>query len=48
MADVQGVSGKRLKQYIERIERLGEEKQGIQDDITDVYAEAKSVGYRTG
>lgn len=45
MADVKGVSGERLKQYIERIERLSEEKQGIQDDIADVYAESKSAGF---
>ena len=45
MADVQGVSGERLKQYIERIERLEEEKAGIGDDIKDVYAEAKSAGF---
>jgi uncharacterized protein (UPF0335 family) len=45
MADVQGVSGERLKQYIERIERLEEEKAGIADDVRDVYAEAKSAGF---
>lgn len=45
MADVQGVSGERLNQYIERIERLEEEKSGISDDIKDVYAEAKSAGF---
>ena len=35
----------RLRLLIERIERLSEEKKGIQDDIKDVYAEAKAVGY---
>lgn len=35
----------RLRLLIERIERLEEEKKGIADDIRDVYAEAKSVGY---
>ena len=35
----------RLRLLIERIERLAEEKQGIMDDIKDVYAEAKAVGY---
>lgn len=34
-----------LRQYIERIERLEEEKKSIADDIRDVYAEAKSQGY---
>ena len=29
----------------ERVERLEEEKKGISDDIRDVYAEAKAVGY---
>ena len=35
----------RLRLLIERIERLEEEKKGISDDIRDVYAEAKAVGY---
>ncbi|GEO01015.1 hypothetical protein NSE01_28470 [Novosphingobium sediminis] len=35
----------RLRLLIERIERLEEEKKGIGDDIKDVYAEAKAVGY---
>ncbi len=34
-----------LKLFIERVERLEEEKKGIADDIRDVYAEAKSQGY---
>ena len=37
----------RLRLLIERIERLTEEKQGIADDIKDVYSEAKAVGYDT-
>ncbi|HCF24567.1 MULTISPECIES: DUF2312 domain-containing protein [unclassified Novosphingobium] len=35
----------RLRLLIERIERLEEEKKGIADDVKDVYAEAKAVGY---
>jgi uncharacterized protein (UPF0335 family) len=35
----------RLRLLIERVERLEEEKKGIQDDIKDVYAEAKATGY---
>ena len=35
----------RLRLLIERIERLEEEKKGIADDIREVYAEAKAVGY---
>ncbi len=34
-----------LRLFIERIERLEEEKKGIADDIRDVYNEAKSQGY---
>lgn len=35
----------RLRLLIERIERLEEERKGISDDIRDVYAESKAVGY---
>ncbi len=35
----------RLRLLIERVERLEEEKKGIADDIRDVYAEGKAVGY---
>ncbi len=34
-----------LKAFIERIERLEEEKKTIADDIKDVYSEAKGTGY---
>lgn len=34
-----------LKAFIERIERLEEEKKAIADDIKDVYAEAKGNGF---
>lgn len=44
MSDVV-VSADQLRQYIERVERLEEEKKGIQDDIKDVYGEAKAVGF---
>ena len=37
----------RLKLLIERVERLNEAKKGIADDIKDVFAEAKAVGYDT-
>lgn len=36
-----------LRLFIERIERLEDEKKGIGDDIKDVYSEAKSTGYDT-
>ena len=38
-------TAQRLLSIIERIERLEEEKKGLQADIKDVYAEAKSAGY---
>jgi uncharacterized protein (UPF0335 family) len=34
-----------LKSFVERIERLEEEKKATSDDIRDVYAEAKGTGY---
>lgn len=45
--DAGGVSVKRLKQLIERVERLEEEKASIASDIKDVYGEAKSTGFDT-
>jgi uncharacterized protein (UPF0335 family) len=42
---VAGVDGGHLKAFIERIERLEEEKAALGDDIKAVYAEAKSNGY---
>ncbi len=39
------VSDDQLRLFIERIERLEEEKKGVADDIRDVYSEAKSQGY---
>ena len=45
MADGQTVAADQLRLFIERIERLEEEKKGISDDIKDVYLEAKSTGF---
>ncbi len=39
------VSDDQLRLFIERIERLEEERKGISDDVRDVYSEAKSQGY---
>lgn len=39
------VSDQQLRLFVERIERLEEEKKGISDDVRDVYLEAKSQGY---
>jgi len=36
-----------LKAFVERIERLEEEKKATSDDIRDVYAEAKGTGFDT-
>jgi uncharacterized protein (UPF0335 family) len=45
MSDVGGIAVDRLRSFIERIERLEEEKKGLQDDIKEVYAEAKGTGF---
>ena len=45
--DVGGVTGARLKLFIERIENLEEEKRALQEDIKEVYAEAKGTGFDT-
>jgi uncharacterized protein (UPF0335 family) len=39
------VPGKRLKSFIERVEKLEEEKAGLAEDIKEVYAEAKGTGF---
>ena len=43
--NVGGIAAAELRQFIERIERLEEEKKGLQDDIKDVFAEMKGRGY---
>ena len=43
--DVGGIAADRLRSLVERIERLEEEKKGIQGDIRDIFAEAKSAGF---
>ena len=40
-----GAGADQLTQYIERIERLEEEKRAMMADIRDVYAEAKATGF---
>ena len=40
-----GNADDRLRLLIERVERLEAEKKGIADDVKDVYAEARAVGY---
>ncbi|QFI65760.1 hypothetical protein EKH55_0886 [Sinorhizobium alkalisoli] len=47
MSDTHIVARDQLRGFIERIERLEEEKKSIADDIKDVYGEAKSMGFDT-
>jgi uncharacterized protein (UPF0335 family) len=39
------IGKEQLKAFVERVERLEEEKKTISDDIRDVYAEAKANGF---
>ena len=45
MPDVGGIAGEQLKSFIERIERLEDEKRALSEDIKEVYAEAKGTGF---
>lgn len=45
MSDAHGVARDQLRSFIERIERLEEEKKTIAEDIKDVYGEAKGTGF---
>jgi uncharacterized protein (UPF0335 family) len=45
MPDIGGIAGERLRSFIERIERLEEEKRALSGDIKEVYAEAKGTGF---
>lgn len=45
MLDVGGVAKDRLKSFVERIERLEEEKLALVADIREVYSEAKGAGF---
>jgi uncharacterized protein (UPF0335 family) len=47
MPDIGGIAGDRLKSFIERIERLEEERRALGADIKEVYAEAKGTGFDT-
>jgi uncharacterized protein (UPF0335 family) len=47
MTDPGGIAAEQLKSFVERIERLEEEKKALADDIKDVYAEAKANGFDT-
>jgi uncharacterized protein (UPF0335 family) len=41
----EGIAQERLKSFIERIERLEEEKAALAADIREVYSEAKGTGF---
>lgn len=43
--DINAATAGQLKAFIERVERLEEEKRQIADDIKDVFAEAKATGF---
>jgi len=45
--DVGGIAADRLRSFIERIERLEEEKAALAGDVREVFAEAKSSGFDT-
>ena len=45
MVNVGGVAGDQLRSFIERVERLEEEKANIAADIREVFAEAKGTGF---
>ena len=45
MSDAGAVARDQLRSFVERIERLEEEKKTIADDIKDVYGEAKARGF---
>ncbi len=46
-SQIGGIAADALRQAIERIERLEEEKKALQGDIKDVYSQAKAQGFDT-
>ena len=42
-----GIAKEHLRSFVERIERLEEEKKALADDIREVYSEAKGTGFDT-
>jgi uncharacterized protein (UPF0335 family) len=47
MAVEDGVAQDQLRAFVERIERMNEEKAAINSDISEIYKEAKSAGFDT-
>ena len=44
---IDGVVGDQLRAFVERIERMEDEKKAVSDDIREIYAEAKGNGFDT-
>lgn len=42
-----GFAKQRLRTFVERVERLEEEKKALGEDINEIYAEAKGEGFDT-
>ena len=42
-----GLSSEHLRQFVERLERLEEEKKNVAEDIKEVFSEAKGNGFDT-
>ena len=47
MTDVHFIARDQLRAFVERIERAEESKREAADDVKDIYAEAKSMGFDT-
>lgn len=45
MTDQKEITGARILQFVERIERMEEEKKALVEDIKEIYAEAKGTGF---
>ncbi len=45
--DIGGIAAEALRQIVDRIERLEEEKKALAEDIKEVYAQAKAQGFDT-
>lgn len=47
MSDTSAIAADRLRSFVERIERLEEERSALSADIREIYSEAKGVGFDT-
>lgn len=45
MSDTGGIAAERLRSFIERVERLEEDRANLNADIREVYSEAKAAGF---